>query len=76
MQHIEAAPRIGRIKSFSRANGYGFLIDQTTGQEVFVHATGLIDPYVKPADGMRVQFILGKNRSGKLRALQVRSLDK
>ncbi|MGB6288151.1 MAG: cold shock domain-containing protein [Xanthobacteraceae bacterium] len=75
MQDIAARPRIGKVKSYSQASGYGFLIDQQSGQEIFVHRTGLVEPYIKPAAGTRVEFVLGKNDRGKLRALQVRSLE-
>ena len=33
----------GTVKFFNKAKGFGFITDQTTQQEVFVHVTGLID---------------------------------
>ncbi|MCS6990491.1 MAG: cold shock domain-containing protein [Chitinophagales bacterium] len=31
----------GRVKFFHTAKGYGFIVDDETGQDIFVHATGL-----------------------------------
>lgn len=33
----------GTIKFFNQSKGYGFVVDKSTNQEVFVHVTGLID---------------------------------
>ena len=33
----------GKVKFFNKAKGFGFIIDDSTGEEIFVHATGLID---------------------------------
>jgi cold shock protein len=76
MQH-DAAPRVGKVKWFSQDRGYGFLIDEQTGEEIFLHATGFAaQPYDPPGAGMRLSFVLGKSRDGsKPRALWVRSID-
>jgi cold shock CspA family protein len=72
---IEATPRIGRIRSFSRANGYGFVREAASGREFFVHATGLVAPHLEHVAGTKVEFILSKDPSGKLRALNVKRID-
>jgi cold shock CspA family protein len=73
MSMQQAAPRIGRVKWFSLERGYGFLVDEQTGEEIFVHETGLADPPETPVKGMRLQFILGwKPDSGKPCAVRVR----
>lgn len=33
----------GKVKFFNKAKGFGFIIDDNTGEEIFVHATGLVD---------------------------------
>ena len=33
----------GTVKFFNEAKGFGFIKDNETGKEVFVHATGLVD---------------------------------
>ena len=33
----------GTVKFFNERKGFGFIIDDETQKEIFVHATGLID---------------------------------
>lgn len=33
----------GVVKFFNESKGFGFIKDEATGQEYFVHVTGLID---------------------------------
>jgi len=33
----------GKVKFFNKNKGFGFIIDDSNGSEVFVHATGLVD---------------------------------
>lgn len=33
----------GTVKFFNESKGYGFIKDDETGQEYFVHVTGLVD---------------------------------
>ncbi len=33
----------GTVKFFNKAKGFGFIIDDNTKEELFVHATGLAD---------------------------------
>lgn len=33
----------GTVKFFNEAKGFGFIVDNSTGEEIFVHVTGLID---------------------------------
>ena len=33
----------GKVKFFNKAKGFGFIVDDSNGQEIFVHATGLVD---------------------------------
>ncbi len=33
----------GTVKFFNDAKGFGFIVDNSSGEEIFVHASGLID---------------------------------
>jgi cold shock protein len=33
----------GKVKFFNETKGFGFILDEQTNQEIFVHATGLVD---------------------------------
>ncbi len=51
----------GTVKFFNKAKGYGFIVDETTQQEVFVHVTGLID-HIR--DGDTVTFETKRGTKG------------
>ena len=34
----------GVVKFFNTEKGYGFITDEETGKDVFVHKSGLVDP--------------------------------
>jgi cold shock CspA family protein len=36
--------RMGTVTFFNESKGYGFIVDRESGQSIFVHANGLIDP--------------------------------
>jgi cold shock protein len=33
----------GTVKFFNESKGFGFIVDNNTGEEIFVHVTGLYD---------------------------------
>jgi CspA family cold shock protein len=33
----------GKVKFFNNSKGFGFIVVHQSGEEIFVHATGLID---------------------------------
>ena len=33
----------GTVKFFNETKGYGFTVDSSTGEEIFVHVSGLVD---------------------------------
>jgi CspA family cold shock protein len=33
----------GTVKFFNEAKGFGFIVDSASGEEIFVHVSGLID---------------------------------
>ena len=58
----------GKIKFFNRKKGFGFIIEDQTLQEIFVHATGLVD---RVENEMRVTFELSEDAKGR-KAINVR----
>lgn len=58
----------GKVKFFNESKGYGFIKDNESENEYFVHATGLIDN-VKQDD--EVTFDLQEGRKG-MNAVEVK----
>jgi CspA family cold shock protein len=58
----------GKVKFFNESKGYGFIKDDETNKEYFVHVSGLIDE-VKDED--EVEFELVEGRKG-LNAVNVK----
>ena len=58
----------GIVKFFNQTNGFGFIREENSGTEYFVHATGLID---KVRENDRVNFELKEGRKG-LNAVNVK----
>ena len=51
----------GTVKFFNESKGYGFIKDDDTGKEYFVHVSGLIDEVRENDD---VTFELEEGRKG------------
>lgn len=58
----------GIVKFFNESKGFGFIKDAETGQEYFVHVTGLVDK-IKEDD--KVTFEITEGRKG-LNAINVK----
>lgn len=58
----------GTVKFFNQKKGFGFITDDKTQKDIFVHATGLID---KIADNDKVTFEITEDEKGK-KAINVR----
>jgi len=58
----------GKVKFFNEAKGYGFVIENETKEEYFVHVSGLIDQVKEDDD---ITFELKEGRKG-LNAVEVR----
>ena len=51
----------GTVKFYNESKGYGFIVEEGTGQEVFVHMTGLVD---KIRNGDSVTFETKRGKKG------------
>jgi CspA family cold shock protein len=60
--------KTGKVKFFNDSKGYGFIIDNETGKDYFVHVSGLVDE-VKDED--EVTFELKEGKKG-LNAVEVK----
>jgi CspA family cold shock protein len=52
----------GTVKFFLNQKGFGFIVDDETKEEIFVHVSGLVDK-VKAED--KVSFELEEDKKGK-----------
>ena len=57
----------GTVKFFNNSKGFGFITSKESGEDIFVHSTGLIDN-IKEDD--KVQFITEQGKKG-LNAINV-----
>jgi len=58
----------GTVKFFNDSKGYGFVTEEETNKEYFVHVSGLID---EVKEGDEVEFELQEGRKG-LNAVNVK----
>jgi CspA family cold shock protein len=58
----------GTVKFFNETKGFGFIKNTATGEDIFVHVTGLIDEI---RDNDTVEFEVEQGRKG-LNAVKVR----
>jgi CspA family cold shock protein len=58
----------GTVKFFNNAKGFGFVIDEESKKEYFVHVSGLIDEI---KEGDEVEFELAEGKKG-LNAVDVK----
>jgi CspA family cold shock protein len=59
----------GTVKFFNESKGFGFIVDEESKTEYFVHVTGLIDEI---NEGDAVEFELQEGRKG-LNAVNVKT---
>ena len=58
----------GTVKFFNTTKGFGFIVDNSTKEEIFVHATGLVDEI---REGDTVTFETARGKKG-MNAVNVR----
>lgn len=49
----------GTVKFFNETKGFGFIVDSASGQEIFVHVSGLIDQ-IREGDIVTYETARGK----------------
>lgn len=60
--------KTGKVKFFNESKGFGFIVDDEDGKELFVHVSGLIDEIKNDDD---VTFEVTEGKKG-LNAINVR----
>jgi cold shock protein len=60
----------GKVKFFNESKGFGFIIDDETGKDIFVHVTGLTED-IKEGDSVEFDLVDGKRG---VSAVQVRPI--
>lgn len=66
------AQKTGKVKFFNVTKGFGFIIDDNDGKEIFVHATGVTGPQLT-ADA-KVCYDTKEGQKG-LNAINVQVID-
>ena len=64
----------GTVKWFNAQKGYGFITNESTGEDVFVHFSAIVsDGYKTLEEGQKVTFVIEQDpkNSKKLRAANV-----
>ena len=69
---ITITMRTGTVKFFNESKGYGFITDEETGKDIFVHASGIKAEELREGD--RVSYEEEEGRKGKV-AAQVVALE-
>jgi CspA family cold shock protein len=60
--------KTGKVKFFNDAKGFGFIIEDESGKEIFIHHSGLVD---KVREGDEVTYEVIEGRKG-LNAVNVK----
>ena len=63
--------KTGKVKFFNETKGYGFIIDDETQEEYFVHISGVLENEINEGD--EVEFDLTEGRQG-LNAVNVKKV--
>jgi cold shock protein len=58
----------GKVKFFNERKGFGFIVDDESQQDIFVHVSGLVD---KIRENDQVSFDITEDKRGK-KAINVR----
>ena len=61
----------GKVKFFNESKGFGFIVDDESNEEIFVHVTGLIAAVIRENDNVSFEVTEGKRG---LNAVNVRKI--
>ncbi|PWJ56526.1 CspA family cold shock protein [Dyadobacter jejuensis] len=61
----------GTVKFFNEAKGYGFIVEDDTNRDIFVHVTGLGGLTIRENDHVEFEVVEGKKG---LNAVQIRKI--
>ncbi|WP_026994495.1 cold-shock protein [Flectobacillus major] len=61
----------GKVKFFNESKGFGFIVDDESNEEIFVHVTGLISSVIRENDSVSFEVTEGKRG---LNAVNVRKV--
>ncbi|MCU0467469.1 MAG: cold shock domain-containing protein [Arcicella sp.] len=50
----------GKVKFFNESKGFGFIVDDNTGEDIFVHVTGLSGVSLRENDSVSFEVQEGK----------------
>jgi CspA family cold shock protein len=62
----------GTVKFFNESKGYGFITNDETGRDIFVHVTGLNGETINEGD--KVEYVESEGRKG-MTATDVRVIE-
>ena len=63
----------GTIKWFDERKGYGFIVPEGGGDDLFVHHSEIQDSRASFDDGQKVEYEIGEGQDGRPCATKVRS---
>ena len=64
----------GEVKFFKTDKGFGFIVSEEAGDEVFFHISNCAEGY-QPQEGDKVTFEIGQGRDGRTAAKDVAPLE-
>jgi cold shock protein len=64
----------GQVKFFKLEKGFGFIVSEEAGNDVFFHISNCVEGY-QPQEGDNVTFELGQGRDGRTAAANIAPME-